>query len=113
MRMDDSMLCLGSPLCRPHTWHHCGADLNNVTHGLSCRYSESDHHVINNIVDRALTSHISSRLESSYIYDSDKKHPDWHHIISVEEWQVVSVWCKLFWYIWPATTKAGVIATIA
>ena len=37
-------LRLGSSLCRPHTCHHCGVEVDCLaTHGLSCRWSEGPH----------------------------------------------------------------------
>ena len=50
-------LRLGAPLCKPHTCHHCGAEVNSMAlHGLSCRWSEGRHHrhaALNNILVRA------------------------------------------------------------
>jgi len=38
---DNTVLRLGSSLCRPHTCQHCGADVDQLaTHGLSCKKSE-------------------------------------------------------------------------
>ena len=66
LRMDDSTirvavgLRLGSPLCMPHKYHHCGAEVDSLsTHGLSCSWSEGCHHrhaAINDFMHRALTS---------------------------------------------------------
>ena len=81
LRMDDTTvrvavgLCLGSPLCRPHTCHHCGAEVGHLaTHGLSCRWSEGRHFrhaALNDIVHRA----VPSWLEPAGIYRSDGKRP--------------------------------------
>ena len=87
LRMDNNTIRvavgprLGSPLCRPHTCHHCGAAVDHLaTHGLSCRWSEGRHHrhaAINDILHRALSSaKIPSRLEPSGLYRSDGKRPD-------------------------------------
>ena len=47
-------------LCRPHSCHHCGVQVDaGATHGLSCRYSEGRHHrhsSINDLILRALSS---------------------------------------------------------
>ena len=87
LRMDDDTirvavgLRLGAPLCRPHTCHHCGAEVDSLaTHGLSCRWSEGRYHrhaVMNDIVHRALASaKVPSRLEPSGLYRADGKRPD-------------------------------------
>ena len=94
-RLDDNTLRvsvglrLGSPLCRPHTCHHCGAEVDcHAIHGLSCRWSQGRHHrhaTINYIIHRALSSaKIPSRLEPSGLYRSDGKRPDG---ITVVPWQ--------------------------
>ena len=53
LRLDDNTLRvsvglrLGSPLCRPHTCHHCGAEVDcHAIHGLifSYRWSKGHHH---------------------------------------------------------------------
>ena len=53
LRMDDSTirvavgLRLGTTLCRPHSCHHCGTEVDHQgTHGLSCKKSEGRHHGI-------------------------------------------------------------------
>ena len=74
-------LRLGSPLCKPHTCHHCGAEVDShAIHGLSCRWSQDRHHrhaTINDIIHRVLSSaKIPSRLEPSGLYRSDGKRPD-------------------------------------
>ena len=95
LRMDDTTvrvavgLRLGSPLCRPHTCHHCGAEVDHLaTHGLSCRWSEGRHFrhaALNDIVHRALSSaKVPSRLEPAGIYRSDGKRPDG---ITVVPWE--------------------------
>ena len=66
LRMDDETiriaagLRLGTPLCRSHSCHHCGTEVDQfATHGLSCRYSEgrhARHAAINSIVHRSLTA---------------------------------------------------------
>ena len=87
LRMDSSTiriavgLRLGSSLCKPHTCHHCGAEVDCLsTHGLSCCWSEGCHHrhaAVNDIVHRTLSSaKIPSRLEPSGLYRSDGKRPD-------------------------------------
>ena len=95
LRLDDNALRvavglrLSSPLCRPHTCHHCGAEVDCLAiHGLSCRWSQGRHHrhtAINDIIHRALSSaKIPSRLEPSGLYRSDGKRPDG---ISVVPWR--------------------------
>ena len=38
-------LCLGTPLCSPHTCCHCGSEVDALaTHGLSCQRSQGCHH---------------------------------------------------------------------
>ena len=74
-------LRLGSTLCQPHTCHHCGVQVDGTaTHGLSCRWSKSQHHRhtgVNDIVDWAITSaHLPSRLEPTGLFCSDGKLPD-------------------------------------
>jgi len=87
LHMDDDTirvavgLCLGAPLCRPHSCHHCGAEVDCLaTHGLSCRWSEGRHHrhaALNDIIHRALASaKVPSRLEPSGLYRVDGKRPD-------------------------------------
>ena len=106
LRMDDTTvrvavgLRLGSPLCRPHTCHHCGAEVDHLaTHGLSCRWSEGRHFrlsALNDIVHRALSSaKVPSRLEPAGIYRSDGKRPDG---ITVVPWErkTAGLGCHLF-----------------
>lgn len=74
-------LCLGSSLCLPHPYQHCGAVADQfATHGLSCPFSEGHHHrhpALNNVIQRALSSaYIPSRLEPANIFCSDRKYPD-------------------------------------
>ena len=74
-------LRLGSPLCRPHTCYHCGAQVDSTaTHGLSCIWSEGRHQrhaAVNNIVHRALSAaHLPSRLEPTGLSRSNGKCPD-------------------------------------
>ena len=87
LRMDDNTirvavgLRLGASLCRPHTCHHCGDEVDSLaTHGLSCKWSEGRHHrhaALNNVVHRALAAaKIPSRLEPSGLYRTDGKRPD-------------------------------------
>ena len=87
LRMDNDTirvavgLRLGAPLCRPHTCHHCGSDVDSLaTHGLSCRQSQGQHFrhaAMNDIVHRSLpTAKIPSRLEPSGLQRSDGKRPD-------------------------------------
>ena len=63
---------LGTQLCRPHMYHHCGSKIDGFgIHGLSCRWSEGRHHchsALNDIVFRALSAaKVPSRLEPSGI----------------------------------------------
>ena len=87
LRMDDDTirvavgLCLGTSLCRPHTCHHCGTEVDHLgTPVLSCKHSEGRHHhhaALNDTIHWALTSaHIPSRLEPTGICRSDGKRPD-------------------------------------
>ena len=87
LRMDDDTvrvdvgLCLGAPLCKPHTCQHCGTQFDQqATHGLSCRDSEGCHHqnsAINDILHRALTlALVPSCLEPSGLSHTDGKCPD-------------------------------------
>ena len=40
-------LRLGSPLCCPHTCHHCGVQVEGTaTHGLSCKWSKGHHQLL-------------------------------------------------------------------
>ena len=95
LHMDDDTirvavgLRLGAPLCRPHTCHHCGAEVDSLaTHGLSCRWSEGHHHrhaAMKDVVHRALASaKVPSRLEPSGLYHDDGKRPDG---ITVVPWE--------------------------
>ena len=94
IRMDNTIcvavgLRLGARLCRTHTCHHCGSDVDHLTtHGLSCHWSEGRHHhhsAINDIIHRALSSSkVPSRLKPSGLYRSDGKWPDG---ISVVPWK--------------------------
>ena len=73
-------LRLGTTLCHPHSYHHCGTVVNNLgTHGLSCKRSEGRHHrhsAINYIVHRALTTaYIPSRLEPAGLSRVDGNRP--------------------------------------
>ena len=68
-------LRLGSALCRPHTYHHCGvkvhklATMDTVDDGRHYRHAD-----VNNIIYRALAAaHVPSMLEPSEIYRSDGK----------------------------------------
>ena len=87
LRMDNNTvriavgLRLGSPLCRPHTCHHCGAQVEGTaTHGLSCKWSEGRHQrhaSVNEIVHHAMSAaHLPSRLEPTGLVRSDGKRPD-------------------------------------
>ena len=127
LRMDDDTirvavgLSLGSPLCRPHICHHCGAEVNShATHGLSCRHWSEGRHfrhaAINDIVHRALSSaKIPSRLEPTGIYRSDGNG------ISVVPWKMgkLLVWdatCSDTFapsYIASATSNVGAVASLA
>ena len=129
LRMDNNTirvavgLRLGSPLCRPHTCHHCGAAVDHLaTHGLSCRWSEGRHHrhaAINDILHRALSSaKIPSRLEPSGLYRSDGKRPDGITIVPWKNGKLL-VWdatCPDTYapsYSAFATSEAGVVAAQA
>ena len=87
LRMDNNTvrvavgLRLGSLLCRPHTCHHCGVQVDGTaTHGLSCKWSEGRHlrHAgVNDIIHRALSAaQLPSRLEPTGLSRSDGKRPD-------------------------------------
>ena len=87
LRMDNNTvrvavgLRLGSPLCRPHTCHHCGVQVDSTArHGLSCKWSEGRHQrhaAVNDIVHRAMSAaHLPSRLEPTGLSRSDGKRPD-------------------------------------
>ena len=71
-------LGLDSVLWRPHTYQHCGSDVDwSTVHGLSCPGSERWYFCnssLNNIVHRVLSfARIPSRLEPSGISWSDSK----------------------------------------
>ncbi len=53
-------LRLGSPLCLPHTCHHCGVQVDGTaTHGVSCKWSEGCHHTaVDDIVHCAMSAPI-------------------------------------------------------
>ena len=129
LRMDDNTvrvaigLRLGSPLCRPHICHHCGAEVDgSATHGLHCRWSEGRHYrhtAFNDIVHRALsTAKIPSRLEPAGIYRSDGKRPDGITVVPWERGQLL-VWdatCSDTFapsYTTNATREAGAVAALA
>ena len=89
-------LRLGSPLCRPHICHHCGAEVDGLaTHGLHCHWSEDRHYhytVLNDIVHCALgATRIPSRLQPASIYHSDGKRPDGITVVPWERDQLL-VW---------------------
>ena len=50
----------GCSVCKPHTCHHCGANVDTLaTHGLSCRQSEGRHFrhsSINDLIHCALSA---------------------------------------------------------
>ena len=116
-------LRLGAPLCRPHTCHHCGEEVDSLaTHGLSCRWSEGRHHrhaAVNDITHRALVAaKVPSRLEPSGLYRTDGKRPDG---ITVVPWKKGKL---LIWdatcpdtfassYSSSATREAGAVAALA
>ena len=113
-------LRLGSPLCRPHSCHYCGAAVDHLaTHGLSCRWSEGRHHrhaAINDILHRALSSvKVPSRLEPSGLYRSNGKRPDGITIVPWKNGKLL-VWdatCPDTYapsYSAFATRKAGAVA---
>ena len=87
LRMDNNTvrvavgLRLGSPLCRPHTCHHCGVQVDSTArHGLSCKWSEGRHQrhaAVNDVVHRAMSpAHLPSRLEPTGLSRSDDNCPD-------------------------------------
>ena len=87
LRMDDEViqvaagLCLGLPLCRPHTRASCKVEVDELDiHGLSCRFSKgchSRHASFNKVIKRALeTAKIPCHLEPSGLYRNDGKRPD-------------------------------------
>ena len=74
-------LCLGAPLCHPHSCCHCGAVVDKrAIHGLSCYKSEGRHSryaAINNIIKHSLAAaQIPSVLEPPGLCRSDGKRPD-------------------------------------
>ena len=102
LRMDDETvriaagLRLGTPLCRSHSCHHCGTEVDQfATHGLSCRYSKgrhARHAAINSIVHRSLTAaKIPSRLEPTGLSRTDGKRPDGVSLISWQSGKIL-VW---------------------
>ena len=129
LRMDDNTirvavgLRLGSPLCRPHSCQHCGAEVDHLaTHGLSCRKSEGRHHrhaALNDIIHRALSSaKVPSRLEPTGLLRSDGKRPDG---VTLVPWECGK---SLIWdatcpdtfapsYTSLATSEAGAVAAAA
>ena len=129
LRMDNNTirvavgLRLGSALCRPHTCHHCGTEVDRLaTHGLSCRWSKGRHHrhaALNDIIHRALSSaKVPARLEPSGLYRSDGNRPDG---ITVVPWKngKLLVWdatCPDTFapsYTLLATSEAGAVAAQA
>ena len=96
LRMDDETiriaagLRLGTPLCRSHSCHHCGTEVDQqATHGLSCRHSEgrhARHGAINSmIIHRSLSAaKIPSRLEPAGLSRTDGKRQDG---VSLIPWQ--------------------------
>ena len=72
-------LCLGAPLCHPHTCHHCGVQVDGTAmHGLSCKWSEGhhQHHVaVNDIVRTISAAHLPLRLEPTGVSCSNDKRP--------------------------------------
>ena len=74
-------LHLGSPLCRSHTCHHCGVQMDSTArHGLSCKRSEGRHQrhaAVNDIVHCTMSAaHLPYRLEPTGLSRSDGKRPD-------------------------------------
>ena len=72
-------------LCKPHTCHHCGANVDaSATHSLSCRQSEATTSSIPQYdpIHRALSADkIPSWLE----------HSGWHHNGPMGVWQAIGV----------------------
>ena len=71
----------GAPLCRPHTCHHCGVQVDGTAmHDLSCKWSEGrhqNHTAVNDFVHRTMsTAHLPSRLEPTGLSRSDGKRLD-------------------------------------
>ena len=74
-------LCLGVPVCGPHSCHRCGAEVDVLGHNvLSCRRSEGRHQrhaALKDIIHRTLASaHVPSRLKPPGLNRSDGKRPD-------------------------------------
>ena len=138
IRMDNNTikvavgLKLGSPLCRPHTCHYCGAAVDHLaTNGLSCRWSEGRHRchaAINDILHRALYSaKVPSRLEPSGLYRSNGEMSGWNQHSPLEKGKLL-VWdatCPILMYpptlpllpvklvLWRPKRKRGSAANIA
>ena len=125
LRMDDQTirvavgLHLGAPLCRPHTCHHCGTDVDDR---LSCRRSEGRHHrhaALNDILVHALSSaQVPSQLEPTGLDRGDGKRPDGATIIPWKsgKYLVWDVTCPDTFapsYVSSATSQAGAVASLA
>ena len=83
-------LHLGVPICRPHHYQHCDAEVDELGfHGLSCVKSaarHSHHAAVNSIVQMSLASaKIPSILEPSSLFRSDGKCPDG---ITIDPWKL-------------------------
>ena len=129
LRMDDNTITvtvglrLGSTMCRPHSFQHCGAEVDHLaTHGLSCRKSEGRHYrhvAVNDILYRTLASvHIPSRLEPSDLNRSNGMRPDGVTMIPWKNGRLL-VWDATCpdtlapSYRCHATSSTGAVATLA
>ena len=86
LRMDNNTirLCLGAPLYRTHTCHHCGVQVDGTaTHGLRCKWSKGYHQrhaAVNDIIHCMMSAaHLLSRLEPTGLSRSNGKCPDGKH----------------------------------
>ena len=82
LQIDNETICiaiglrLGEPLCHPHNFYHCSANIDQLaTHGPSCHWSKDrlPWHAAINVLSAGLWSlQISpSRLEPNGLYRSD------------------------------------------
>ena len=116
-------LCLCSPLCRPHSCHHCGATVDPyASHGLNCKWSEGCHYrhaMLNDITQRALSSaKVPFQLKPTGIYHSDGKRPDGITLVPWERgkllaWEVSCTDTFALSYISIAIIEAGAVAARA
>ena len=116
-------LRLGTPLCRPHTCHHCGSDVDCLaTHDLSCRWSEDlhfQHALLNDIVHRALSSaKVPYQLKPAGTYHSNGKRLDGIIVVPWERgkllvWDATCLDTFAPSYILRAAGKEGAVAAPA